>query len=191
MNAGKSTQLLQASYNYEEHGKPTLVLKTSLDDRDGVGIIASRIGIQRKAVIFNHQTHLFDLCKNQMQEIEKTQSKPVSAIFVDEAQFLSEKQVWQLSDIVDELDTPVLCYGLRNDAFGHLFEGSQALLDIADNLQEIKAICQYCNRKANMVFRVDSQGNPVKEGNVIQIGGNDQYHACCRKHWKEFMLSST
>lgn len=187
MNAGKSTQLLQAAYNYEEHGKPTLVLKTSIDDRDGVGMIASRIGIKREALVFNSTTDLFDLCKKEMGDIEKVKQKPVAAIFVDESQFLSEAQVWQLSDVVDHLHVPVLCYGLRNDAFGHLFEGSKTLLDIADNLHEIKAICQYCHRKANMVFRVDGQGHPVKEGNIIQIGGNEQYHACCRKHWKEFM----
>jgi thymidine kinase len=187
MNAGKSTQLLQAAFNYEEFGKPVIVLKTSIDHRDGVGKIASRIGISKEAIMFHNETNLKQLCKDNIKDVQDTSGKPVSAIFVDESQFLTEKQVWELSDIVDELKIPVLCYGLRTDAFGNLFTGSKALLAIADNLNEIKAICQYCGSKATMVFRVDEHGHPVKEGNVIQIGGNEQYHACCRKHWKQFM----
>ncbi len=187
MNAGKSTQLLQAAYNYEEFDKPVIVLKTSLDDRDGVGSVSSRIGIKREAILFNHETDLKELCVKTIAEVQALKNKPVSAILVDESQFLMREQVWQLSDIVDECKIPVLCYGLRTDAFGNLFEGSKALLAIADNLNEIKAICQFCGSKATMVFRVDEHGAPVKSGNVVQIGGNEQYHACCRKHWKAHM----
>ena len=190
MNAGKSTQLLQAAYNYEEFDKPVVVLKTLLDDRDGVGSVSSRIGIKREAILFNHTTNLNELCLKAIEDVLNKKSKPVSAILVDESQFLTKEQVWQLSDIVDEQKIPVLCYGLRTDAFGNLFEGSRALLAIADNLNEIKAICQYCGSKATMVFRVDENKKPVKSGNVVQIGGNEQYHACCRKHWKHFMRES-
>lgn len=178
MNAGKSTALLQSSYNYQERGMRTLVWTAEIDDRFGSGKVSSRIGLSSPAKLFNNQTLL-------MHEItEEHKKKPVHCILVDECQFLTREQVRELSDVVDYLDIPVLCYGLRTDFRGELFSGSQYLLAWADKLIELKTIC-HCGRKAGMVLRLDSAGKPYAEGEQVVIGGNERYVSMCRKHYKE------
>ena len=177
MNAGKSTLLLQASHNYGERGMKTMLFTAELDDRSSVGSITSRIGLTEKASTFNHKNNLFKLVE------KKLKKEKISCVFVDEAQFLTKKQVWELSEVVEILNVPVMCYGLRTDFQGNLFEGSSTLLAIADELKEIKTIC-HCGKKATMVVRLDSSGNVLKEGAQIEIGGNDKYISLCRKHWK-------
>lgn len=178
MNAGKSTTLLQSSYNYRERNMNTLVYTAAIDDRFGVGKVTSRIGISEDAHLFNAGTDLFA-------EISKYMSGDnLHCVLVDEAQFLTKQQVYQLSDVVDKLNVPVLCYGLRTDFQAELFEGSQYLLAWADQLEELKTIC-YCGRKANFVLRLNEHGDVMKEGEQIQIGGNDSYLSVCRLHYKE------
>jgi len=180
MNAGKSTVLLQASHNYGERGMKTMLFTAELDNRSKVGNISSRIGLSEKASTFNNDDNLFS-------SVEKRLKKDkISCVFVDEAQFLTDKQVWELSDVVEILNIPVMCFGLRTDFQGKLFEGSSSLLAIADELKEIKTIC-HCGKKANMVVRVDSNGKVLKEGAQIEIGGNEKYISLCRKHWKNEM----
>ena len=178
MNAGKSTILLQSSYNYRERGMRTLVFAPEIDDRFGAGVVSSRIGLQSEAITFSISENLF---RRIQQEHEK---QKVDCVLVDEAQFLPKKQVRQLGDVCDDLGIPVLAYGLRTDFQGNLFEGSQYLMAWADNLNEIKTIC-HCGRKATMVLRIDSTGKPVREGEQIQIGGNERYVTVCRKHFKQ------
>lgn len=180
MNAGKSTILLQASHNYHERGMTTLLLTAQLDDRAGVGQIASRIGLQAEAHLFNQTTDLAHLIASQHDV------NSLSCVLVDEAQFLSPDQVWQLAQISDDLGIPVMCYGLRTDFQGKLFPGSATLLAIADNLREIRTIC-HCGRKATMVVRQTEDGQIAKSGAQIEIGGNDKYISLCRKHWAEAM----
>ena len=178
MNAGKSTTLLQSSYNYRERNMNTLVYTAAIDDRFGTGRVTSRIGISEQANTFARDTDLFA-------EIQQHVTKePLHCILVDEAQFLTKEQVYQLSDVVDKLKIPVLCYGLRTDFQAELFEGSRYLLAWADQLEELKTIC-YCGRKANFVLRLNAQGEVVKQGEQIQIGGNDSYLSVCRLHYKE------
>ena len=180
MNAGKSTTLLQSSYNYRERNMNTLVYTAAIDDRFGVGQVTSRIGISERANTFTRNTNL-------LAEIEQhLAQEPLHCILVDEAQFLTKEQVYQLSDVVDKLHIPVLCYGLRTDFQAELFEGSRYLLAWADQLEELKTIC-YCGRKANFVLRLNEQGEVVKQGDQIQIGGNDSYLSVCRLHYKERM----
>jgi len=177
MNAGKSTILLQSSYNYRERGMHTLVLSPVVDDRFGIGKVSSRIGLQSESIAFSPSENLFRL-------IQKEHAiKTVHCVLIDESQFLTKLQVRQLSDICDELDVPVLAYGLRTDFQGNLFEGSQQLMAWADTLNEVKTIC-HCGRKATMVLRMDSSGKPVRDGEQIQIGGNERYVSVCRKHFK-------
>lgn len=178
MNAGKSTTLLQSSYNYQERGMNTLVYTAAIDDRFGVGKVSSRIGISQVASLFNTETDLFTEIKTAHAE------KTLHCILIDEAQFLTKNQVYQLSDVVDKLKIPVLCYGLRTDFQAELFEGSQYLLAWADELEELKTICD-CGRKAHFVVRLNENGEPIKEGAQIQIGGNDKYLSVCRYHYKE------
>lgn len=178
MNAGKSTTLLQSSYNYRERDMNTLVYTAAIDDRFGVGRVTSRIGISQDAFLFRSETNLFDEINEHLKE------EKVHCVLVDEAQFLSKQQVYQLSNVVDKLKIPVLCYGLRTDFQAELFEGSKYLLAWADQLEELKTIC-YCGRKANFVLRLNDQGEVIKEGAQIQIGGNDSYLSVCRLHYKE------
>lgn len=180
MNAGKSTTLLQSSFNYQERGMQTLLLTVAFDDRFGVGKIASRIGLEAPAVLFDGNTDLYALIG------EKLDEGRIDCVLVDEAQFLTKDQVWQLSDVADKLGVPVLCYGIRTDFQGQLFEGSKWLLAWADKLSELKTIC-HCGRKAGMVLRVDENGNTVREGAQVEIGGNDRYVSVCRQHFKEAM----
>jgi thymidine kinase len=178
MNAGKSTTLLQSSYNYQERGMRTLLLSPQLDSRYGEQKVTSRIGIQANAQSFNHVANLLELCKQEFAD------EPLHCVLVDEAQFLTRKQVNQLSDVVDQLDIPVLTYGLRTDFRGDLFEGSQYLLAWADSIVEIKTIC-HCGAKATMVLRLDADGGVIREGDQVKIGGNEQYLSVCRRHFKE------
>ena len=176
MNAGKSASLLQSSYNYQERGLTTLLLCPALDDRYGQNQITSRIGISAAAQAFGQDEDLFELLTL------VGQTTPVHCIMIDEAQFLTKMQVHQLGRICDELDIPVLAYGLRTDFQAEPFEGSQYLLAWADNLKELKAIC-HCGQKATMVLRLDDQGRVVTEGAQIAIGGNADYVSVCRKHY--------
>lgn len=178
MNAGKSTALLQSSYNYQERGMRALVYTAEIDDRFGAGKVSSRIGLSSPAKLFNQQTSLFDDIA-----AENTR-EPIHCVLVDESQFLTRDQVYALSEVVDELDIPVLCYGLRTDFRGELFIGSQYLLSWSDKLVELKTIC-FCGRKASMVLRLDQEGRPYNEGEQVVIGGNERYVSVCRKHYKE------
>ncbi len=178
MNAGKSTMLLQSSYNYRERGMHTLLLVPAIDNRAGVGRIQSRIALAAEADAFAPADNLLERVR------AEHAARPLACVLVDEAQFLSRDQARQLSDVVDALDIPVLCYGLRTDFQGNLFEGSAALLAWADTLTEIKTIC-HCGRKATMVLRLDAAGRAVREGAQIEIGGNDRYVSVCRRHFKE------
>lgn len=180
MNAGKTTILLQAAHNYGERGMQTLLLTAKLDDRAGSGIIASRIGLSADAKTFTAETDLIALIK-QCQDTQK-----ISCILIDEAQFLTATQVWDLGTVADHMNIPVMCYGLRTDFQGNLFEGSATLLAIADNLREIRTIC-HCGSKATMVVRQTEGGDVIREGDQIEIGGNDKYVSLCRKHWAEVM----
>lgn len=178
MNAGKSTVLLQAAYNYEERGMTTLLMIAAIDNRAGKGKIASRIGLSADADVFSGRDNLFDHVAAALKE------RPVNAVLVDEAQFLTEEQAWQLARVADDLGVPVMCFGLRTDFQGKLFPGSAALLAISDNLKEIKTIC-WCGRKATMVARLDGDGKIVDEGDQVVIGGNETYVSLCRRHWAE------
>ena len=182
MNAGKSTNLLQSSYNYKERGMRTLVLAPSFDDRFGAGKVTSRIGIETEATTFNNETNLLEVVTALHAE------EKLHCVLIDEAQFLTRDQVFQLSELTDQLNIPVLAYGLRTDFQGEPFEGSKYLLAWADNLKELKAIC-HCGRKATMVLRTDADGNPVTEGSQVEIGGNDRYVSMCRKHFKKAFFS--
>jgi len=178
MNAGKSTVLLQSAHNYQERGMNTLLLTAALDNRYEVGHISSRIGISAEAQLFDKETNLFQSIKNTL-TIQK-----IDCILIDESQFLTKDQVYALTEIVDQLNIPVLAFGIRTDFKGELFEGSQALLAWSDKLVELKTVC-HCGRKATMVIRVDTEGNPVREGAQVEIGGNNRYLSVCRKHFKE------
>ena len=180
MNAGKSTLLLQAAYNYEERGMEVLLLTAALDSRAGPGRIGSRIGLGREAETFTPETELFA-------RLEARQNEgPLACVFVDEAQFLTEAQVWQLARAADDLGLPIMCYGLRVDFQGHLFPGSATLLALADDLREVRTIC-HCGRKATMVVRQDGEGRVLTDGDQVQIGGNESYVSLCRRHWRKAM----
>lgn len=178
MNAGKSTLLLQASYNYRERGMATYLLTAAVDGRAGKGRIASRIGIEASADLFEPESDLFEMIARRLK------NGPVACVFVDEAQFLAKEQVWQLARAVDDLGTPVMCYGLRVDFRGELFPGSAALLALADEMREARTIC-YCGKKATMVVRRDGEGKALTTGEQVQIGGNETYVPLCRRHWRE------
>lgn len=212
MNAGKSTVLLQSSFNYRERGMRTLLFTAALDNRSGVGVIASRIGLEAPATPFSAETDLGRIiaASHAGAGIAASQAGAgvvaghagagivagqagagviagqagagIDCVLIDEAQFLTADQVWQLARVCDDLGIPVLCYGLRTDFLGNLFPGSQWLLAIADTLTELKAVCS-CGRKATMNLRIDGQGKPVASGQQTEIGGNDRYVALCRRHF--------
>lgn len=177
MNAGKSTVLLQASYNYHERGMRTLVFVPAIDTRHGPGRVKSRIGLEAEAEVLHSDQDVFA----RVQEAHSTQ--PVACVLVDEAQFLTRRQVEQLTDVSDQLGIPVLCYGLRTDFQAQLFPGSAALLALADNLIELKTIC-HCGRKATMNLRIGPDGLAIRDGAQVEIGGNERYVALCRRHFK-------
>ncbi len=183
MNAGKSTTLLQAAYNYEERGLRPLLLTPEINSRDGAGVISSRIGLQSSAHVFTLSQSLLEICRHE----HSVQS--VACVFVDEAQFLTRRQVHDLGDVADELSVPVLTYGLRTDFQGNLFEGSQFLLAWADVITEIKTIC-HCGRKATMVLRIGSDGQPIRGGEQIKVGGNESYVSVCRQHFKSGLATN-
>jgi len=178
MNAGKSTALLQSSYNYRERGMNTMVLAPEFDDRYGTGRVTSRIGLETEATTFNTTQDLLEIVS------ARCSKQALHCVLVDEAQFLTKEQVFQLCDVSDKLNIPVLAYGLRTDFRGEPFDGSKYLLAWADTLKEIKAIC-HCGRKATMVLRLDDHGEAIQEGSQVEIGGNDRYVSTCRHHFKE------
>lgn len=178
MNAGKSTSLLQSSYNYKERGMNTIILSPELDNRYGTGKVTSRIGLEADSVSFKEADDLLDVV-NRLNAQE-----PIHCVLVDEAQFLTKQQVYELGEIADAMDIPVLAYGLRTDFQGEPFEGSKYLLAWADNLKELKAIC-HCGAKATMVIRLDAEGKAISEGSQVEIGGNDRYLSMCRRHFKK------
>ena len=174
MGSSKTANALMVAYNYEEQGKPVVLLTSRLDDRDEVGYISSRIGMRRKAYPIGNDTDIFDY-------IDDISPRPY-CVLIDEAQFLTRANVYDLARIVDELDIPVMAFGLKNDFQNNLFEGSKYLLLLSDKIEEIKTICHYCSRKATMVLRMED-GEPVYEGVQVQIGGHESYISVCRKHW--------
>ena len=178
MNAGKSTALLQSNHNYLERDLKTMLFIPEEIGTKSNGKIISRIGLKADAIVVNKNYCFYD-------EIEKTKYKEISCIFIDEAQFLSKKQVHNLGRIADELNIPVMCYGIRTDFQGELFEGSKELLALADNLKELKTICSLCDKKATMVVRINQDGEVILKGEKILIGGNEKYKTLCRKHFRE------
>jgi thymidine kinase len=183
MNAGKSTVLLQSSYNYQERGMRTLVFVPAIDSRSGLVRVRSRIGLEAPAEVLAPTDNLLNRVRH-----EHT-IDPIACVLIDEAQFLTRAQVEQLSDVADVLEIPVLCYGLRTDFQGQLFPGSGALLALADDLVELKTIC-HCGRKATMNLRLAADGRAVREGAQIEIGGNERYVAMCRRHHKTALAAS-
>jgi thymidine kinase len=178
MNAGKSTSMLQTNHNYIETGLETMIFIPNETESSSKSKVVSRIGLEAQAVSANKNL-------NFLKYIKKNKTSKLSCILIDEAQFLSKDQVKQLSEVADKFNLPVLCYGIRTDFRGELFEGSSTLLALADNLIELKTICSLCARKATMVVRLDSKGNVLKKGSQIKIGGNDIYKVVCRKHFRK------
>lgn len=173
MNSGKSIEILKVAHNYEEQNKSVLIFTSGLDHRDEVGVVSSRVGMKRTATPIFEQTNIFEIVKNKIVQPH--------CILIDEAQFLTKEHVLQLTEIVDELHIPTMCFGLKNDFQNELFEGSKYLLLYADKIEEMKTICWFCERKATMNLRVDANQKPVYTGEQIQIGGNDTYYPVCRK----------
>ena len=180
MNAGKSIELIKVAYNYEERGKNVMTLIPSVDDRYGTGVITSRIGVQREALVVSEDTNILELF------IKENEKKKIDCVLVDECQFLTKNHVLELVEIVDSFEVPVLAYGLKNDFRNEMFEGSYYMLIYADKIEEIKTIC-WCGRKATMVARVVN-GHIEKSGQQILVGGNDLYVSLCRKHYNDCRL---
>lgn len=174
MNSGKSIEILKVAHNYEEQGKPVAIFTSALDTRDGVGVVASRIGLKRRAVAVSADTDIFAA-------VQKIPHQ-VHCVLVDEAQFLTQRHVRQLVKIVDQLKIPVMAFGLKNDFQNELFEGSKYLLLYADKIEEMKTICWFCDHKATMNLRI-ANGKPVYAGEQVQIGGNESYYPVCRRHY--------
>ncbi|WP_208560970.1 thymidine kinase [Marinilactibacillus kalidii] len=181
MNSGKSIEILKVAYNYEEQNKKVLLFTSAIDDRDSVGYISSRIGLKREATPIEERTDLFEIVKEQVEDL--------ACVLVDEAQFLNKHHVLQLAHIVDQLNIPVMTFGLKNDFRNELFEGSKYLLLLADKIEEMKTICWFCHKKAIMNMRM-LDGKPVKTGSQIMVGGNEAYYPVCRKHYYESMKES-
>ena len=174
MNSGKTIEILKVAHNYEEQGNPVVIMTSALDTRDGVGIVSSRIGMRREAIPISNETDIIGL-------VTRLPKKPY-CVLIDECQFLSKQNVYDLARLVDEYDIPVMAFGLKNDFQNELFEGSKYLLLLADKIEEIKTICQFCSKKATMVLRTEN-GKPVYHGEQIQIGGNETYIPVCRRHY--------
>ena len=184
MSSGKSLNLLSTAYNLEENNIQIMVLKPSLDTRDGEGIIRSRAGIERKCVMIDKDVNLYKAVKA-YKNVLASQFETLRWVIIDEAQFLTTEQVDQLSDVADFLDVDVMCFGLRTDFQSHLFEGSKRLFEIADDIEEIKASCECGEKKTSINARFDENGEIVTEGSQVEIGGNERYKAICRKCWKD------
>lgn len=177
MNSGKSIDILKVKHNYEEQGKEVILLTSSLDNRDGIGNVSSRIGISKPAIAVSPESHIMNLDGAHY-------SESTACVLIDEAQFLTEEQVRQLASLVDDMGIPVIAYGLKNDFQNNLFEGSRALLTYADKIEEVKTMCWYCRKKAVMNLRFND-GKPTYSGEQIKIGGNESYLPVCRKHYNE------
>lgn len=177
MAAGKSMEIIKVAYNYEVQGKKVVALTSHLDNRFEVGRIWSRAGFEKEAFIYRNDTNIRDLVLN-------LSEKPTS-VLIDEAQFLTKEHVLQLTELADDYHVTIMCYGLKNDAFNNLFEGSENLLIYADNIKELKTECWYCHKKATMILRFDENGKPVYQGKQIDIGGNEKYLPVCRKCYKD------
>lgn len=174
MNSGKSFEIIKVAHNYEEQNKDVLVLTSATDDRDGVGNVTSRVGERRDAIPIDEEMNIYDLVAGV--------KKRLYCVLVDEAQFLKRHHIYQLAQVVDELNIPVMAFGLKNDFQNHLFEGSKYLLLLADKIEEVKTICWFCDKKAIMNLRIH-EGQPVYDGEQIQVGGNEAYFPVCRKHY--------
>lgn len=174
MNSGKSIEILKVAYNYEEQNKKVALFTSGMDDREEIGKIASRVGMNRRAMIINDDTNIFETVKKLDEDI--------SCVLIDEAQFLKKEHIYQLANICDELNIPVMAFGLKNDFRNELFEGSKYLLLLAEKIEEMKTICWFCGKKATMNMRL-SDGKPIREGAQIQIGGNESYYPVCRRHY--------
>lgn len=173
MNSGKSIEILKVAHNYEEQNKPVLIFTSGIDDRDEIGYVSSRVGMRQPAIAIYDDTNVYEVVK-------QTEPRPY-CVLIDEAQFVKKEHILQFTQIVDELNIPVMAFGLKNDFRNELFEGSQYLLTYADKIEEMKTICWFCQKKATMNLRVDEQQRPVYTGEQIQIGGNDSYYPVCRK----------
>lgn len=180
MNSGKSIDILKVKHNYEENGRNVILMTSVIDDRDGVGYVSSRIGLKQRAVLISKDSDTEEVIHIEMGK----SSQSINCILVDEAQFLTKEQVKQLSNIADYNGIPVICYGLKNDFQNNLFEGSKALMEYADKIEEIKTLCKYCDSKATMNLRIHDK-TPVYHGEQIKIGGNESYVPVCRKHYKK------
>ena len=184
MNGGKTLKLLSTAYNLEENGVQIMVLKPSLDTRDGEGIIKTRAGLKRKCIMIDKDINLYKAIKAYKNVLD-SQLETLRWVIIDECQFLTKEQVEQLSDVVDFLNVSVMCFGLRTDFQSHLFEGSKRLFELADDIEEIKSSCTCGERKASINARFDENGEIIIEGGQVEIGGNDKYKAICRKCWKD------
>ncbi len=174
MNSGKSIEILKVAHNYEEQNKTVIIMTSALDDRSGVGVVASRIGLSRPAIAIHDDTNIYDVVA------EKDPN--AACVLIDEAQFLKHEHVLQCAQVVDELNIPVITFGLKNDFMNQMFEGTKSLMLYADKIEEMKTICWFCRKKAIMNLRV-ANGRPVYEGEQIQIGGNESYYPVCRHHY--------
>ncbi|MBD5430427.1 thymidine kinase [Lactobacillus sp.] len=182
MSSGKTIEILKVAHNYEAQGRKIVLMTSSLDNRSGVGTIASRIGLQRQAVPIESEMDLFDYVKDINQKDVAAGNGKIACVLIDESQFLKRHHVLECARIVDELKIPVMAFGLKNDFQNHLFEGSENLLTFADKIEEMKTICHYCGHKATMNLRI-SNGTPVYEGEQVQIGGDESYYPVCRFHY--------
>lgn len=182
MSSGKTIEILKVAHNYEAQGRKIVLMTSGLDNRSGVGTVASRIGLHRRAVPIESELNLFEYVKEINQKDVNAGNGKIACVLIDEAQFLKRHHVLECAKIVDELKIPVMAFGLKNDFQNHLFEGSENLLIFADKIEEMKTICHYCGHKATMNLRI-SDGNPVYEGEQVQIGGDESYYPVCRFHY--------
>lgn len=182
MSSGKTIEILKVAHNYEVQGRKIVLMTSGLDDRSGVGVVSSRIGLHRTAVAIAHDMNIFSYVKEENKKSLNIEHEPLACVLIDEAQFLTRQHVLQCTHIVDDLKIPVMAFGLKNDFQNHLFEGSENLLIFADKIEEMKTICHYCGHKATMNLRINN-GVPVYEGEQVQIGGDESYYPVCRHHY--------
>lgn len=182
MSSGKTIEILKVAHNYEVQGRKIVLMTSGLDDRSGVGVVSSRIGLHRTAVAIDHDMNICSYVKEENKKSLNIEHEPLACVLIDEAQFLTRQHVLQCTHIVDDLKIPVMAFGLKNDFQNHLFEGSENLLIFADKIEEMKTICHYCGHKATMNLRINN-GVPVYEGEQVQIGGDESYYPVCRHHY--------